>query len=80
MSKSKFLSVVLFCVYVVLFLVDNSTIAIEDLIYACVGLICIWFGERIIPIRLRAGTHLFNWTVIGWGMLLLPIILNLMIR
>ena len=72
LSKSKLLASLLFCSYVIFSLIDKKFFM--RLLYASVGLVLIWLGEKMIPIRLRAGTHLFNWKLVGWCFLLYPLI------
>lgn len=76
MSKSKILSALLFCIYIVIALIDSTIISFVYLFFTFIGLVCIWLGEKITPVRLRAGTFPFprSVTVTGWCILLSPLL------
>ena len=73
MSKQKIIAFSLFCIYVVIALIDRTIISFASLFVPAIGLVLIWIGEKITPIRLRAGTEIKSVTITGWIILLLPL-------
>ncbi len=73
MSKSKLIAFSLFCIYVVIALINRTIISFLSLPLLFIGLVCIWTVKKITPVRLRAGTEIKSVTVTGWIILLLPL-------
>ncbi len=74
MSISKLLSLLLFCLYLIVFLIDSSLIPGLLIIYAFFGLALIYIGQGIGPIRLRKYYIPVCLEFTGWILLLRPIV------
>ena len=74
LSKSKLFSVLLFCAYLICFLINSSIIVGWSIICAFGGLVLIWIGQGMGPVRIRKPWIPIWLEWAGWLILLEPVV------